>query len=90
MHTERVRTNVQSSRRSLVLPPEIARQVQDLAESRRMSVSRLLAELVEEGIKAQTHKEQAFLELGEHFRAATDPDEVQRLGDELGRTIFGG
>ena len=89
MHTERVQTNVQPSRQSLVLPPELARQVQDLARSRRVSVSRLLTELVEAGIKAQIHKERVFLELGERFRAATDPDEVQRLGSELGQAVFG-
>jgi hypothetical protein len=30
-----------------------------------------------------------FLDLAERFRAATDPEEVSRLGDQVGRTIFG-
>jgi hypothetical protein len=28
--------------------------------------------------------------LAERFRAASDPKEVARLGDELGRMVFGG
>jgi hypothetical protein len=30
-----------------------------------------------------------FLQLAERFREATDPEEVERLGDELGRMVFG-
>jgi len=28
--------------------------------------------------------------LAERFRAATDPQDVQRLGDRMGRMLFGG
>jgi hypothetical protein len=28
------------------------------------------------------------LKLAERFRAATDPEEVRRLGDHMGRVIF--
>jgi hypothetical protein len=34
-------------------------------------------------------KERAFFELAERFRAASDPEQVKRLGDELGRFVFG-
>ena len=30
-----------------------------------------------------------FFELAKRFRAAEDPEEIKRLGDELGRMIFG-
>jgi len=40
------------------------------------------------GTEADKRKEQ-FLDLVERFRSATDPTEVSRLGDELGRMIFG-
>jgi len=30
-----------------------------------------------------------FFELAERFREATHPGEIQRLGDELGRMVFG-
>jgi hypothetical protein len=37
----------------------------------------------------EEEKERALLDLAERFRAAADPHEVGRLGDELGRFIFG-
>jgi hypothetical protein len=30
-----------------------------------------------------------LLDLAEHFRKATDPKEAKRLGDKLGRMVFG-
>ena len=49
----------------------------------------MLVELLEEGIEAKKQKEKAFFELAEHFRTATDPKEVERLGEELGQMVFG-
>lgn len=60
-----------------------------MAKTRRLSASRMLVELVEEGIEARKQKEKMFLELAERFRSATDPEEVQRLGNEMGRMVFG-
>jgi hypothetical protein len=40
-------------------------------------------ELVEEGVEAKQPKEAAFFKLVERFRAAADPKEVERLGEEL-------
>jgi hypothetical protein len=37
-----------------------------------------------------TRRQQEFFELAERFRNATDPEEAKRLGDELGRMVFGG
>ncbi|HKI11552.1 MAG TPA: hypothetical protein VKA02_05510 [Candidatus Acidoferrum sp.] len=42
------------------------------------------------GIDSEKRKEQAFFELAEKFRTATDPKEAKRLGDKLGRMVFGG
>lgn len=77
-------------RQSVTLPTRVARQVRSMARSRRWSASRMLVELVEEGIEARKQKEKAFFELAERYRAATDPSEVQRLGNQLGRMVFGG
>lgn len=60
-----------------------------MAKKRRLSASRMLVELVEQGIEAQKRKAKAFFELAERFRAATDPKEVERLGNQLGRMVFG-
>jgi hypothetical protein len=39
--------------------------------------------------EATKQKEQAFFELAERFRSSKDLDEVKRLGDDLGRFVFG-
>jgi hypothetical protein len=40
-------------------------------------------------LETRKESERAFRALAERFRAATDPHEVKRLGDEMGRVIFG-
>jgi hypothetical protein len=76
-------------RRSVSLPLGLAKKVERLAQSRRLSDNRVLVELIELGIEARTQKEKEFFQLAERFRSATDPDEAKRLGDELGRMMFG-
>jgi len=76
-------------RRSVTLPPEVARQVDTMAKQRRLSDNRILVELIEQGIEARKEREKAFFELAERFRAEKDPDQVKRLGDALGRMVFG-
>lgn len=76
-------------RRSVSLPAEVARQVRGMAKARRLSENRMLTELVEAGIGWQRRKQQEFAVLAERFRATDDPEEAQRLGDELGRMVFG-
>jgi hypothetical protein len=80
---------VKHVRRSVTLPSKIARQVETLARQRALSDNRVLVELIEQGIEAQQQKEKAFFQLAERFRAASDPEQVKRLGDQLGRFIFG-
>ncbi len=46
-------------------------------------------EHIEQRIEARRQKEQAFFDLAGRFRAASDPEEVKRLGDQLGRLVFG-
>ncbi len=76
-------------RRSVTLPREIARQVDAISKQRRLSDNRVLVELIEQGIQAQKEKEKAFFELAHRFREASDPKEVEHLGDQLGRFVFG-
>jgi len=77
-------------RQSVSLPANIAAQVRTLAKTRRLSSNRMLLELIENGLEAEKRKQQEFFELAERFRSATDPEEAKRLGDELGRMVFGG
>lgn len=76
-------------RRSVSLPPRVAKKVQTIARQRALSDNRVLVELIEQGIEAQQQKEQAFFQLAEKFRAASDPEQVKQLGDQLGRFVFG-
>jgi len=50
----------------------------------------MLVELIENGIEAEERKQREFFDLAERFRNETSPDEARRLGDELGRMVFGG
>jgi len=77
-------------RRSVTLPREIALQVDSMAKRRRLSDNRVLVELIERGIEAGKQREKVFFELAERFHAAKDPEQVKKLGDQLGRMVFGG
>ncbi len=76
-------------RRSITLPAQVARQVDRMAKGRRLSDNRVLVELIEEGIEARKRKEREFFQLAEKFRATDDPEQVKRMGNELGRFVFG-
>ena len=78
-----------SVRRSVTLPRDVAKQVEAISKQRRLSDNRVLLELIEQGIQAQKEKEKAFFELAQKFREADDPKQVQQLGDQLGRFVFG-
>jgi hypothetical protein len=49
----------------------------------------MLVEPIEIGLEAEKRKQQEFFKLAERFRNATDPEEANRLGEELGRMVFG-
>ena len=76
-------------RRSVSLPVKVAKQVETIAKRRSLSDNRVLVELIEQGLEADRKKEEAFFELAERFRSASDPGQVKRLGNELGRFVFG-
>jgi hypothetical protein len=76
-------------RRSVTLSAKTAQLVDRLAKHRRLSDNRVLVELIEQGIQAEKEKEKAFFELASRFRSSKDPNEVKKLGDELGRFVFG-
>lgn len=84
-----VRTTNKAVRQSVSLPANVAAQVRNLAKARRLSANRMLLELIENGMEAEKRKQQEFFDLAERFRSATDPAEVKRLGDQMGRMVFG-
>ena len=84
-----VRTTKKAVRQSVSLPVAVATQVRNMARSRRLSANRMLVELIENGIQAEVEKQKEFFDLAERFRSATDPEEVKRLGEQMGRMVFG-
>jgi hypothetical protein len=61
-----------------------------MAKTRPLSANRMPVELIEHGIAAQERSQQEFFELAEKFRNASDSKQAERLGDQLGRRLFGG
>lgn len=76
-------------RQSVSLPVNLATQVRSLAKTRNLSSNRMLVQLIETGIKAERRRRQEFFKLVELLRNATKPEEAKRLGDKLGRMVFG-
>jgi hypothetical protein len=68
----------------------MATEVRTMAKARRLSATRMLVELIENGIEAEKRKQREFFDLAERFRNERDPDTAKRLGDQLGRMVFGG
>jgi predicted transcriptional regulator len=89
VHDEAMATAKKPVRQSVSLPADVAAKVRSLAKTRRLSSNRMLVELIENGIEAEKRKQQEFFELAEQFRSATDAEEAKRLGDQLGRMVFG-
>ena len=77
-------------RQSVSLPPRLAKQVGSMAKSRKLSKSRMLLEPIENGIDSEIRKQEQFFALAERFRNEKDLEAANRLGDELGRMVFGG
>lgn len=76
-------------RQSITLPPNVAARVRNLAKTRRLSRNRILVELIESGMEAEQRKQKEFFELAKRFRSTSNPKEAERLGDQLGRMVFG-
>ncbi len=90
VHNGVMRTGKKALRQSVSLPPNVAAQVRNLAKTRRLSANRMLVELIENGMEAEKRKQREFFDLAERFRSASDPEEAKRLGDQMGRMVFGG
>jgi hypothetical protein len=80
---------VKQIRRSVSLPEPTAKKVASIARRKRLSDNRVLVELIEEGIESRQRREKEFFELAERFRSSQDAEEAKRLGDQLGRLVFG-
>ena len=76
-------------RRSITVPAEMARKMDTIAASRRVSVNRAIVDLLGDAITAYEQRRSAFLELADRFQKSTDPAETARLREELAQMTFG-
>ena len=76
-------------RQTVSLPTRLARRVKTLAQTRRTSASRVMAELIETGLDAREQERRHFLDLADRLARSADAAEQQRLKEELARLTFG-
>ncbi len=76
-------------RRSVTLSADVQRRVERLVREQKRSASRVLENLIETGLAAKQAERLRFFKLAERFRDTKDATEKQRLGEELGRVVFG-
>jgi len=76
-------------RQSISLPSRLAKRVKALAKIQRTSANRVLVELIETGLESKEADKRRFFELADQLSASTDPEEQQRIKEELGRMTFG-
>ena len=76
-------------RQSVSLPPRVAKRVEAMARRRHTSASRVIVELVEDGLEAREREKKEFFDLAERLTRTDDPKEQGRIKDELARMTFG-
>ena len=92
----RTRSAIRSRRRTKEIPDPKAMDVASKwrtkmpREPLNLSTAPMLVKMMEKEIQAEKRKQQAFFDLVERFREEKDPDVAKRLGDQLGRMVFGG
>jgi hypothetical protein len=76
-------------RKSVSVPPTVAKRVRSLARAQRTSESRILVDLIEAGLAAKDDERQHFKDLVDRLARAKTKAEQKRLKDELARLTFG-
>jgi hypothetical protein len=74
---------------SVGLPPDLHAEISTKAQESGLSMNRTILQLLRTGLEAERQKKQRLEEMLLRYRECTDPQEAQRLGDELGAMIFG-
>jgi hypothetical protein len=76
-------------RRSVSLPPRVARRVKALVRFKKSSENHVLVELIESGLEAKEKERARFFELADQLTRAKDSVEQAQLKEELARLTFG-
>ena len=75
---------------SVRLTPDLESEISQRAERAGISMNRAILQLLHAGIENERNKKQRLEETLRRYRECTDPQEAQRLSEELGAMIFGG
>jgi hypothetical protein len=74
---------------SVRLTPDLHAQINARAAETGLSMNRIILQLLSAGLEAERNKRLHLEEMLRRYRESTDPEETQRLGNELGEMIFG-
>ena len=74
---------------SVRLTPDLHAQINARAAETGLSMNRTILQLLRAGLEAERNKKVHLEEMLRRYRESTDPQETQRLGNELGEMIFG-
>ncbi len=77
------------SRVSVPVSDEMLREIEARAQRAGVSRSAFLTRLLRYGLEAEQQKRDHFTQKIRQYRESTDPGEVERLGNEIGKMIFG-
>lgn len=73
----------------MTLSAEQIDRVRELAQRTRMSVSRVLADLIEAGLDARDDERARFTDLVDRLARSTNARDQSRIKEELARLTFG-
>jgi len=60
-----------------------------MAKTRKVSANRVIVDLIETGLQARDSERERFLALARRFKESSNPEESNRLREELAQLIFG-
>src|SRR4051812_17478162 len=90
VHKGDMRAAEKTVRQSVTLPAKVAGQVRSMAKSRRLSANRMRLELIENGSNPRSGSKSSFSNWRNDSGARMIRKLAKRLGDDLGRLVFGG
>lgn len=74
---------------SVRLTPDLHAEISSRAAETGLSMNRTILQLLSAGLEAERNKRLHLEEMLRRYRETTDPQETERLGNELGAMIFG-
>lgn len=84
-----VKRTSRSVRQSVTIPASLAREVKRVAKERKVTMSRALVTLAEQGVEAEAAERARLAAAYEQFMSAEDPAKRNEVGQELIQAIFG-